>query len=169
MYAVVNKELVVCMRWITHQSAALALALWSRSEPLTAAAMVAGAVLPDALEHAFALGNRKAFYRMHRRTVHWFGWYVLCVALGAALLHGAMAQVAVGLGFGALSHLFLDALNPTGVPVLPFSYTPRVSVAGIRTGSAAEWVFCAFVVLVAASMMRDGRAERLLFFLPRVL
>lgn len=153
------------MKWMTHQSAALALGLWSRGEPLVVAAMVVGAVLPDALEQAISFGNKKMFFRIHRGVLHWFGWYLALAVLGLFVGQTQAMQGVMGLAFGALSHLLLDALNPTGVPLLPFRDKPRLRFASIKTGSAGEWGLCLLLVLVMALLLKEGRGS---FIMPRL-
>lgn len=51
--------------------------------------------------------------------------------------------------FGVATHLFLDMLNPTGIPLFwPFS-SRKTHIAKIRTGGKFEEVFGAVVVIAA--------------------
>ena len=48
-----------------------------------------------------------------------------------------------GLGLGGMAHVLLDMCTPSGVPLMPFSRTPRFSLNLCRTGSLGEYVFLA--------------------------
>ena len=125
-----------------------------------------GSVLPDAVDMAIARKNRSLFQRIHRGTTHWPGWYVLLligVQLGlpderglsrlveplfasagqALAAQSALFGVAAvtGIALGALSHLLLDAFNPTGIPISPFGGKPRLILARIPTGTLGELGF----------------------------
>ncbi len=135
------------MKWITHQAGALALAVWFQADPLTTAGMLGGAVLPDLAEQTISRGNRKLFWRIHRGVLHWFGLYVaLLLAAGAAPLPPTQRAALAGLALGALSHLLMDGLNPTGVPLLPFRERPRLRWNLVATGSPGEWCLLAGLI-----------------------
>ncbi|MDR2694760.1 MAG: metal-dependent hydrolase [Deltaproteobacteria bacterium] len=130
------------MKWVTHQAGALAVALWFQAEPPAAAAMVLGAVLPDAIERCVSRGDRRRFLAIHRGFFHWFGLYAAGLAVALCLPLAPREQAAAaGLMFGALSHLALDALNPGGVPALPLRDRPRLRLPLLATGSLREWIF----------------------------
>lgn len=67
------------------------------------------------------------------------------------LLHGLhsldpallVADALTGIALGALSHILLDALNPSGVPLSPLGGQPRLRLARIPTGSLLEMLFLA--------------------------
>ena len=130
------------MKWVTHQAGALAVAFWFKADPLVSAGMILGAVLPDLIEQGVSRGNTRLFLAIHRGVFHWFGLYaagllaVVCLPLAP---HARAA--AAGLMFGALSHIALDALNPSGVPVLPMRDRPRLKLPLVSTGSVREWIF----------------------------
>jgi len=132
------------MKWVTHQAGALAAALLCKTEPLVSAAMVLGAVLPDAIEHGVSRGNRQLFLAIHRGFFHWFGLYAAGLLAVACLPLSPREQAAAaGLLIGALSHIALDALNPSGVPLLPLRDRPRLRLPLVSTGSLREWIFLA--------------------------
>ncbi len=132
------------MKWITHQAGALALALLFRAEPAVCAGMLGGAVLPDLVEQTITRGNKKLFLRIHRESLHWFGWYAgLLVAALAAPLAPRERALAVGVMLGALSHVAMDALNPSGVPLSPLGGSPRLRFPLVSTGSLREYVLLA--------------------------
>jgi inner membrane protein len=139
------------MKWVTHQTGALAVALCFKTEPLVSVAMVLGAVLPDAIELGVSRGNTRLFFAIHRGFFHWFGLYAagLLAALCLPLPPREKAAVA-GLTLGALSHIALDALNPGGVPLLPLRDRPRLRLPLVATGSLREWIFLAGLLALAA-------------------
>ncbi|MBQ9451879.1 MAG: metal-dependent hydrolase [Desulfovibrio sp.] len=147
------------MKWITHQAAAVSAGLALRLPLAGLAAMCAGAVLPDILDQRLAglaptrHGRQRLFNAVHRGTTHWCGWWlVLCAAaLSASGLGSAVREIVLGLGLGGLSHVLLDMLTPTGVPVLPFSRQPKLSLRLCATGSPGE--FCLLVCIVAAAWL----------------
>lgn len=144
------------MKWITHQATAVAAALALHLPAAGVAAACAGAVLPDMLDQRMAglaptrRGRQRIFNAVHRGITHWFGWWLgLCVAafvLPAAELGPIGRDVLLGLGFGGLSHVALDMLTPSGVPLTPFSRRNRVSLRLCSTGSLGEYCFLACVV-----------------------
>lgn len=139
------------MKWVTHQAGALAAALLCKAEPLVSAAMVLGAVLPDAIEQGVSRGNRRLFLAIHRGVFHWFGLYAAGLLAAACLPLSPHAQAAAaGLMIGALSHIALDALNPSGVPLLPLRDRPRCSLPLVSTGSLKEWIFLAGLLALIA-------------------
>ena len=138
------------MKWVTHQAGALAAALVCQAEPLVSAAMVLGAVLPDSIEHGVSRGNRRLFLAIHRGVFHWFGLYAAGLLAAACLpLPPREQTAAAGLMIGALSHIVLDALNPSGVPLLPLRDRPRLKLPLISTGSLREWIFLAGLLALA--------------------
>ena len=139
------------MKWMTHQAGALALALLLDSNPATSAGMIIGAVLPDAVEQAVSFKNRRLFFAIHRGFFHWFGLYLACLLLVELAAPTLQAKaLAMGLVFGALSHLALDALNPSGIPLLPLASKPRLKLSLVSTGSPGEWIFFAGLLCVIA-------------------
>ena len=141
------------MKWITHQTAAVAAALALHLPLEGVAAACVGAVLPDVLDQRVAglaggkKTRQKVFNAIHRGTTHWFGWWLalLLAALvaSAPALPPAWRGVPPGLGLGGLSHVLLDMLTPAGVPLLPFSRKSRISLHLCATGSLGEYCFLA--------------------------
>ena len=154
------------MKWITHQATAVAAALALHLPLEGVAATCAGAVLPDVLDQRIAGlaptrgGRQKVFNAIHRGTTHWFGWWLaICVAafvlspgslgslkFGSAHLDSLGRDALLGLGFGGLSHVLLDMLTPSGVPLTPFSRQNKLSLNLCSTGSLGEYCFLACVV-----------------------
>lgn len=135
------------MKWITHQTAAVGLALVWHLPPAGVLASCLGAVLPDMLDQRAARMTRnpqRTFNRIHRGATHWFGWWLAIFLLAAWLPVPPHVRAAVlGLGFGGLSHVLLDMLTPGGVPLQPFSRKRRFSLRLCSTGSIGEYVFLA--------------------------
>lgn len=142
------------MTWMTHQILALGAAFCLGLPPLALGAAWAGALLPDVIDQkraALARRRQRAFNRIHRGTSHWFGWWLALWALGmSGVLPGPAAPAAAGLGFGALTHVILDACTPAGVPLAPVTprgrHRARWSLGLCRTGGVGEYVLLAVAV-----------------------
>ena len=119
------------MKWITHQTAGVgaALALHLPLEGVVAACL--GAILPDKLDQAIAKRSRnpqRTFNQIHRGTTHWFGWWVAILLLACSHLVPPHWQPALlGIGLGGISHVVLDMLTPSGIPLHPFSRKNKLS------------------------------------------
>ena len=138
------------MRWFTHKSVALAGAAWLGVGLPGLAGVAAGSILPDSLDMALAGRDRRRFQRIHRGFTHWGGWYIGLFFIVPLLrlrpvMPAGTADIAVdfglGLALGALSHVLLDSLNPSGVPLFPLRKKPRLSLNLVSTGSWGELVF----------------------------
>lgn len=138
------------MRWLTHQAVAVGAAFSLGLPAVGVSAAWAGAVLPDVLDQRWAAlfrDRQRAFNRIHRGATHWFGWWLAVWALGlAGALSGPLASVAAGLGFGAFSHVVLDACTTAGVPLVPWTRRDRWSLGLCRTGGVGEYLFLALAV-----------------------
>ena len=66
-------------------------------------------------------------------------------ALPPASLGSLGRDALLGLGFGGLSHVLLDMLTPSGVPLTPFSRQNKLSFKLCSTGSLGEYCFLACV------------------------
>ena len=107
----------------THIAFAVACGTLAGGSSLALKLLAAGALLPDVDHPQSALGRIFFFvsiplnrYCGHRRTVHGFALW------GAVATIGVVWPPSFWLGLGALSHIFLDALNISGVQALmPFS------------------------------------------------
>lgn len=135
------------MKWITHQTVAVAAAIALGMHPAAVGTALAGAVLPDVIDQRVSRMSRnpqRRFNQIHRGASHWFGWYAALLA-GALILPLPPLQAALGagLGFGALSHVALDMLTPSGVPLHPFSRKNKFSLKLCSTGSLGEYIFLA--------------------------
>ena len=109
--------------------------------PVEAALVTAGGLFPDAFDKIVSLGIRNLWLGAHRKLSHW-PWPYLA---GTFLLHGPY-QIFV---FGALLHCVLDALTPTGIPLVhPLGGKWRRGLGLIKTGSYMEvsLIICAFLM-----------------------
>lgn len=68
--------------------------------------------------------------------------------LGRELQNGPFDTILLGLGLGGISHIALDALNPSGVPLLPWSMRPRFGLGLVSTGTFGEYVFLGISLLL---------------------
>ncbi|MBO4301571.1 MAG: metal-dependent hydrolase [Desulfovibrio sp.] len=147
------------MKWITHQTAAVTLGVALHMPLAGLAALCGGAILPDVLDQRMARlavtrgGRQRLFNAVHRGTTHWFGWWLtLCaVAFSGAGVNGSVKDVCLGLGLGGLSHVLLDMLTPSGVPLGPLRRRPALSLKICATGSLGE--LCLLVAMVAAAWL----------------
>ncbi len=184
------------MKWITHTSVPVATALCFGIDPAVLIGLTAGTVLPDVIDRVLSGGDKKRWAAIHRKSSHWFGWYLLLLLVAVSfdtslnhfninrefleffslrqyipkeILHitqilplGAMLY---GLALGALSHIALDALNPSGVPIYPHDARRRFKVSLLSTGSWQEMVFTAACLLTVAAF---GAHENTLPILNRL-
>lgn len=125
------------MTQITHLAAAVfTLSLTGSTDPRTAAALLAGSILPD-IDHPrrctpLPLGVR------HRGATHSLlslAAFALMAELAGLILGAPSLGSYLALGYGL--HLALDALNPSRVPLL-WPSRRRWGIGLIRTGSTAE-------------------------------
>lgn len=172
------------MKWFTHQSLAVGAALVLHMPPVGVAGVVLGSVLPDVVDQRLARltpNPQKTFNRIHRGASHWFGWYALLLLLALLwplLVDAGMAPalprlpglparsaaqvpgLLAGVAFGALLHVALDMLTPSGVPLHPFSRQNKLSLKLCSTGSLGEYVFLA-VGLAAIALAGHDRLPEL--------
>lgn len=149
------------MKWITHQTGAVlgALALGLPWPGIAAAG--AGAVFPDVIDQkisglaATRRGRQKIFNKIHRGPSHWFGWWLLLLAV-LAVWPPLARDAAAGFVFGALSHIALDMLTPQGVPLRPFSRRGRLALPVCSTGKAGEYVFLALLLAAGGLYFRHA-------------
>ena len=153
--------------------------------PAALAGVGLGSVLPDRIDMFVAGKDKRLFQRIHRETSHWAGWFFLLL-IGAQLFAGQLdawrglarsvglpaglivSDLLSGVALGALSHILLDALNPSGVPVSPLGGKPRVALKLLSTGTWQETVFLA-VSLMALGALGWHKVEPLLRQLAKSL
>lgn len=161
------------MRWITHTGVAVAVAGVCGAPAGMLAGIAAGSVLPDVIDRLVAGKNQQLWRKIHRGTSHWWGWYVLLAVFAATMgnefdelvrsllkeILGGLPRefsrmlqqsgtVVLGLALGALSHVALDALNPSGVPIWPHGGNPRVRSKLVSTGTWREYIFLLVALLL---------------------
>ena len=169
------------MKWTTHKAVAVAGALLFEPGITAVAAAVFGSILPDMIDTLRAGGDRQRWARLHRQSSHWFGWYAILVILALPLqrillnigwdmaaflplnwipyIASNTGTAVLWIGLGALSHIALDALNPKGVPLLPFGRRyPRAGCNLVRTGTWRESVFLACALLLIGVQFSHIRA-----------
>lgn len=140
------------MRWITHQSMAV-MAAFSAGFPLSGIlAAWAGSVMPDVLDQREAgkalFFRQRRFNKVHRRSSHWFGWWLaLCLFPFADIMGPLPGALIVGFAFGAFTHCLLDMCTKNGVPLLPFAES-RFSLKICSTGSLAEYAILIMCIVV---------------------
>ena len=142
------------MKWVTHQVIGAGVAVLAGLPSLAVGAAWLGSIAPDVLDQKIAglfPNKQKAFYKVHRRTTHWLGWW-LAIWIAAFAVPGLARLVPdltelplllAGLGLGGVTHVLLDMCTPSGVPLMPFSRTPRFSLNLCSTGSLREYLFLA--------------------------
>lgn len=116
-----------------------------------------GALLPDIDEPNSIIGRRipgsfmVKFFFGHRGF-----WHSLLAATLFYILLLAVASNTVAVLFvtGYISHLLLDALTPSGVPLL-YPIKHKFSLNLIKTGGITEYAFLA-IMLVAAFLTTGG-------------
>ena len=103
------------------------------------------ALFPDIDKPSSTIGRRVPFFSIpasiagHRTIFHaptpYIALYLFLLFHFPSCFYWATAGL-----LGILSHLFLDMLNPAGIPLLfPFT-TKRYRIAGFRSGGFADWV-----------------------------
>ncbi len=145
------------MTWFTHKSLAVASAL-ALDAPVTGIiATFIGSILPDLTEKIVSMGNMQVWGKIHRQAAHWFGWYFLLILLGSIYLSSIRSPTSYQtifiesicwLGFGGITHIFLDALTPKGVPLWPLGGKQRMAFPIVTTGSINETIFFIFVLTI---------------------
>lgn len=150
------------MTWKSHQILTLGFGLYLSLAPLSLLSALLGSILPDLCDQRFAAflarsRRERAFYfaKVHRGFSHWFGlWLVLLWV--TELLGPPWALFTLGLAFGALLHIFFDALTPMGVPLFPFACSFRLGYPLCRTASLGEYVL---VGLILALLVFFGQEQ----------
>ncbi len=133
------------MTWITH-SAFAGLTGWIFG--LNTGLAILGSTSPDWAEDLFGVREHRGFTHF---LVLWFGVFIFFLVL---VLEGVnWAMYGLSFVYGGLSHILLDALTVSGVP-LGFSNV-RIRIGGlIRTGKVSEWVFLALLLVFLTPLVR---------------
>jgi inner membrane protein len=154
------------MRGSTHTFAGVALAviMFAPAPPLVlvgaAIAGGIGALLPD-LDHPQSTISRRVWLAgaslrlvvSHRGALH------SLLAMAAALLlaatvQGDWSQIALSAAVGYCSHIFLDALTVSGVPLL-WPKKQKYRLLRIRTGGTGEILFAWGLLAVLVLLFRN--------------
>ncbi len=157
------------MKWITHQSVPVGMALLLDWPHAALAGVAFGAILPDVIDMGISRMSpnpQKTFKAIHRGFTHWFGWYALLLLFWVLLymyprsmgaLHLPLKQLYFlgGVAFGGMFHVLLDMCTPSGIPLLPFSQQKRFSLKLFSTGSPQEYLFLALVLALFAALGVD--------------
>ena len=137
------------MTWLTHGTFAYLTASLLGINPYIA---VVGSTAPDWLEDTLGV-------KEHRGPTHylilWVGAFLLSLLLvGIKPVHTFGVQL-LAFTYGGLTHLLLDALTVSGIP-LGVGKT-RIRIGGlIRTGKLSEWVFLALTFAVLFPLVHSG-------------
>lgn len=140
------------MKWATHQAMAV-MAAFAVGMPLSGiAAAWAGSVVPDILDQREAgkalIFRQRKFNKVHRRTSHWFGWWLLLWLFPFVDIMGPLPGALIcGFGFGALTHCLLDMCTTHGTPLLPFA-EKRFSFKICSTGCLGEYSILIMCIIV---------------------
>jgi membrane-bound metal-dependent hydrolase YbcI (DUF457 family) len=123
----------------------------SQAALLVAAGAIIAASLPDIAEGVLGYGpTGQRFSIIPHRTATHFPWPYLAVAALSFLIPTIagleIAALVRGLALGALLHLFLDAMSPSGIPLVRVGERMSFGLFSsgghpyiYRTGTAEEW------------------------------
>lgn len=149
--------------------AALLFASMTRLSPIpaviTVAAGMIGGLIPD-LDHGKSTITKKTgiigffFSRAfkHRGVLHTPIVYLLLCGILVKMLPSAvwLHYLLYGLLCGELSHLFLDMLNPSGIPLLWPITRRKISLLPIQTGGKADYLIGKLCLVGAVLLMVDA-------------
>ena len=119
------------------------MASFALGQPLLATgAAWMGSVLPDVVDQkraAFSFFRQSKFNKIHRRSSHWFGWWLILWLFSQTGTLGPLPDAIVGgLALGAFTHCLLDMCTSHGVPLMPFA-DKRFSLKICSTGGFVEY------------------------------
>ena len=151
------------MRWMTHQTAAVGLLLSLKFSIGAVVAGFFGSIVPDVIDQKLAKffgfskkGQQQVFGKVHRGFSHWFGLYLLIIiACDYLIIPQWLDEIIIGFGLGGLSHVLLDMLTTKGVPILPLTKKPRLSIPICITGHISEYIFLVVMCLGFVVYSRD--------------
>lgn len=114
-----------------------------------------GSLLPDIDHPESSFGRKVRIISIpinhilgHRGLTHSLVFAGFSFALGLYFGKG----VAVAVMFGVLSHLLLDMLNPSGIPLL-YPIKQRIHILSIETGSAKERLMFWLLIIIVIALM----------------
>lgn len=85
----------------------------------------------------------------HRREPHMpFIWAILFALLFFAINNLYVEMFLIGMAIGVTSHLFIDMMNPAGIPLLGPFYRKKISILPIKTNSWGENIIAILLVLI---------------------
>ena len=138
------------MTWITHTTFAYFTSELFGLSPLA----VLGSTAPDWTEDLFGIKEHRG--RTHY-VVLWFTAFIITLSLYLATKNTLLFH-ALSFTYGGLTHLLLDSLTVSGVPL--GAYKTRVRIVGlVRTGKLSEWVFLACLLILFVPLHRAGSLE----------
>jgi membrane-bound metal-dependent hydrolase YbcI (DUF457 family) len=114
---------------------------------LNPAIAMLGSTAPDWTEDLFGINE-------HRGVTHylviWF--FALMISFMLFLSHADYSLELLSFTYGGMTHLFLDALTKTGVPLYKGQ---RIRIGGlITTGKLSEWIFLALLIVFFTPLIK---------------
>ncbi|NPA40834.1 MAG: metal-dependent hydrolase [Aquificae bacterium] len=132
------------MTWLTHTFFAGTTAHILGLNPAIA---VIGSTAPDWTEDLFGINE-------HRGITHYLVLWFLALMLTFLLFlsHAPYSMELLSFTYGSMTHLFLDALTKTGIPLYG---KQRIRIGGlITTGRLSEWLFLALLILFLTPLIK---------------
>lgn len=159
----------------THVLAGAGLGIAFAPNVVCVAAAMAGSLVPDRLDTMFSFGSERRWRKIHRTWSHNLGWWLVPALVWLLFwpydfgkVGAVVMDAAVFCYLGAMSHLALDFLNPTGIGLVPFFSKMRVGLGIVRTGSAVDGMTGLLIVVLAILWrVHAGLDFRNFFFFAR--
>ena len=132
------------MTWLTHTFFAGTTAHILGLNPALA---ILGSTAPDWTEDLFGIHE-------HRGITHYLViWFTaLIITFTLFLNHTPLSLELLSFTYGGITHLFLDALTPSGIPIYGKN---RIRIGGlIKTGKPSEWIFLALLIIFSAPLLK---------------
>jgi len=132
------------MTWLTHTYFAGTTAHILGLDPTLA---VLGSTAPDWSEDLFGI-------REHRGPTHWviIWFFALSLSFLLFLANTKGSQLLLSFTYGGATHIFLDALTISGVPLYG---RQRIRIGGlIRTAKPSEWLFLGLLILFLTPLLK---------------
>ncbi len=135
------------MTWITHTTFAYFTSSMLGLSPFA----VLGSTAPDWTEDLFGVKEHRGL--THHITL-WFTAFVIVLTLYLATHHPLLYHL-LSFTYGGLTHLLLDSLTVSGVPL--GAYNMRIRITGlIRTGQLSEWIFLTCLLIIFVPLHQAG-------------
>ncbi|WP_297445785.1 metal-dependent hydrolase [Desulfurobacterium sp.] len=136
----------------THVLAGVAVALYFKLPIFPA---VVGSVLPD-IDVGKRFPKKRTLFNAHRGITHHVAVPLIFICV-AVVLKGSVPYAVyrdiLSFAAGYLSHLFLDALTPLGIPI-GFSYGQRFSFKLLKSGKVSEIVVVTLLIFFLAVLLK---------------